>query len=116
MTSEEVCLKFKELREDAGLTMDDVAAELRKAHSTVCNWENGHGRPDIPTFLALCALYGVTDIYATFGQPKPEQDNPSAFGSEAAVLEAYRRADLGTKRVIEKILDVPAPEAKEKRA
>ena len=61
-----------QLRKERGLTQLEVAGYLSKrvgktcAASSISHWEKGVAMPTIDLFLALCELYGVSDVMATF--------------------------------------------------
>lgn len=39
------------------------------------SYESGHRQPDADTLMALCEIYNITDILATFGYKKEEPAN-----------------------------------------
>lgn len=39
---------------------------------TLYSYESGHRQPDADTLMALCEIYGIVDILATFGYKKEE--------------------------------------------
>lgn len=53
--------RLRKLREAAGKTLDDVAAEIRITKPKMSRIENGKGRITIPDARTLCWLYGVDD-------------------------------------------------------
>lgn len=62
-----------ELRTRYKMTQSEVADELAKDGFTttrhqISRWENGINNPNIEQFLGLCRLFGVKDVYRTFGQ------------------------------------------------
>lgn len=58
---------LRHLRMENGYTQQDVADILGiKNKSTLGSWEIGKSEPDIFTFLRLCLIYHVADIYKTF--------------------------------------------------
>lgn len=120
MNKEELCVTMRRLRIQSRLTTEEVSKMTGIPQSTLSHWENGCGRPEPLSFLRLCKLYGVNDVYDTFGeQPSDSQGvtTVNVFGTEQKVLDAYRKADYGTKKIIEKILDVQAePATTEKNA
>lgn len=54
-----LCMDLKELRRRANLTLERVAADLGRSHSTISNWESGKTLPMLnPLELErLCQLY-----------------------------------------------------------
>lgn len=58
---------LRQLRKAKGYTQQQAAQQLGlKNKSTLGSWEVGKSEPDAYTFLRLCLLYDVTDIYASF--------------------------------------------------
>ena len=58
--------RLKMCRENAGLSLRDVAKKINKTAATVCKWEAGDIMPYGETLLQLCDLYNV-DITTFFG-------------------------------------------------
>ncbi len=63
---------LKTKRKAARLSVAEVAAHLQSYNihlspKTLYGYESGHSAPDLYTLLALCEIYGVTDIMAEFG-------------------------------------------------
>lgn len=54
-----LCMDLKDLRKKANLTLEKVAAELGRSHSTVSNWESGKNMPTLNPieFEQICQLY-----------------------------------------------------------
>ena len=73
MNSIEIGEKLRSMREAAGLTAKDVAAQLLEDygidmnHRTLFNYEKGRSSPDISRFLALCDLYRSKNVLTDFG-------------------------------------------------
>lgn len=66
---------LKVLRTSSGLSVDDVLYRLRERNivvssKTLYGYENGNAIRS-STFLALCEIYSVTDVFATFLQGIP---------------------------------------------
>lgn len=56
----EVANKLTELRKQAGLSQEDVAAQLGVSRQAVSKWENGEASPDTENLVALSHLYNTT--------------------------------------------------------
>ena len=62
------------LRNAKGYTQQQVADILAlKNKSTLGSWEVGKSEPDAFTFLKLCKIYEVKDIYSAFDEVAPKQ-------------------------------------------
>ena len=92
------------LRREAGLTQPRVS-ELLAAEGIdikpagISKWEKDMTMPNAAQFLALCAIYGVTDVMATF---------TGAGGSLAGLnAEANGNFDLGKVYMVLGIAIIP---------
>lgn len=56
----EVANKLTELRKNAGLSQEDVAAKLGVSRQAVSKWECGEASPDMDNLIALSQLYDVS--------------------------------------------------------
>ena len=52
--------KIKSLREQNGITQDDLAERLYVTRTAVSKWENDKGLPSIDTLKRIAELFGVT--------------------------------------------------------
>lgn len=94
MSREHIAKTLKRLREQSGLTADQVGALVGKSGKTVNAWENCRGQPDAEILMRLCDIYNVKDILAEFR--KEPSGVPFALSEkEKAVVLAYRaRPDM----------------------
>ena len=74
--------KLKEMRNAAGMTVQEVGERIGKSLKTVSGWEHGRGQPDADMLLMLCELYGVKDINRFFS------DSGESFQSRFDLTEA----------------------------
>lgn len=86
---------LKAFRVSAGLTQDELARRTGIARTAIANYESGRSEP---TFTALCSLIGQLGVDAD--QLITEQDFGLPYiymrqvtDDEAALLDAYRKAD-----------------------
>lgn len=89
MSREHIAKTLKRLREQSGLTADQVGAMLGKSGKTVNAWENCRGQPDAELLMRLCDIYNVKDILAEFRKDPPEESFALSEKEKAVVL-AYR--------------------------
>lgn len=66
MSREYIAKTLKRLREQSGLTADQVGKLVGKSGKTVNAWENNRGQPDAEILMQLCDIYNVTDVLAEF--------------------------------------------------
>lgn len=74
---------LKAKRHEAGLSVHQVADQLGKygitlSIKTLYNYETGFRQPDADTLMALCEIYGITNILSTFGYKKGEPADVNA--------------------------------------
>lgn len=50
-------------RENAGLSIDEVAELMHKSKETINNWENGITSMKVDDFIELCNLYKISNDY-----------------------------------------------------
>lgn len=55
--------KLAELREDMGLTQDELADKIHVARSTISGYENGTSQPSYSVLLQLADFFGVSLDY-----------------------------------------------------
>lgn len=93
MDKEFIKKKLKQLRLDCQLTADEVGSLIGKSGKTVNGWENGRSQPDVETFLKLCDIYKVSDIFKEFHVKDLFNDDEkelSLSNHEKLVILAYR--------------------------
>ena len=95
--------RLKMCRENAGLSLREVAHKVNKAAATVCKWENGKIEPYGETLLQLCEIYKV-DI-TTFYGVSTDNNNMRITPQEFELIRLYRNAtkhaQIATKTVLE---------------
>lgn len=56
--------KLKQLRNESGLTQEQVAKKMNVTRSAIARWETDKGFPDITNLISISELYDITyDIY-----------------------------------------------------
>lgn len=77
MSREFIAKALKRLRENQGLTADQVGTMIGRSGKAVNAWENGRGQPDIEMLMLLCKIYKVENILKEFQEyPKSEKIEP----------------------------------------
>lgn len=106
MLREIIAKSLKRLREQSGLTADQVGALVGKSGKTVNAWENNRGQPDAEMLMKLCDIYNVSDILSEFRES--ESEAPFALSEhEKAVVIAYRNKPE-MQAAVDTLLCVPA--------
>lgn len=93
--------RLKYFREQAGLTLRDVAERIDKSPSQVSLWEKGVNPPSCIDLFKLCLLYDIIlpDLFpGIYGGTRP-------FKQEIELIKKYRSADQEVKITIRKILE-----------
>jgi transcriptional regulator with XRE-family HTH domain len=94
LTGEQIGESLKRYRKSRGLSVPQVAALMEKNHNikvaakTIYGWESNQCCPPTPKMLALCDIYQINDINATFG---PDHED----GKNFAITPLERRVVLG---------------------
>ncbi len=104
MSRESIAKALKRLREQSGLTADQVGELVGKSGKTVNAWENNRGQPDAEMLMRLCDIYNVGDILAEFRN----ESSDSAFAisdKEKSVILAYRQ-NPAMQSAVDKLLGV----------
>ena len=60
MTNIQIAANLARLRNEKGVTQNDVAKALRVSNKTVSKWENGISSPDLAMLIALAEYYHVS--------------------------------------------------------
>ncbi|MBR6314012.1 MAG: helix-turn-helix domain-containing protein [Clostridia bacterium] len=56
----EISERLKEMRQNAGMTQEEVAEKIMVSRVTVSHWENGKSLPDIVSLISLSDLYSIS--------------------------------------------------------
>lgn len=88
MSRESIAKALKRLREQSGLTADQVGAMVGKSG------ENNRGQPDAEILMQLCDIYNVGDILAEFRDESSEAPFALSEKEKAGVLAYRARPDM----------------------
>lgn len=120
LTEENIAYLLRDERERKGFSVEQVAEKLRERGITISTkalygYENKVGKPKLSTFLALCDIYGITDILAALGfsYSVPISKQESFTASERELIELYRRADESDRLAVNLILQKYADPAEQ---
>lgn len=80
-------LFLKSKRKALGMSVKEVVDKLSEkeivvSDKTIYSWESGHRQPDADTFLALCDIYGVSNLNDELQEVKNAPE-PATTSSEA---------------------------------
>jgi len=93
--------RLKMYRENAGLSMREVAKKINKTAATVSKWESGEIMPYGDTLLQLCDIYNV-DITSFYGvTPYEFRISPS----EIKLIKLYRNSTRNAQITVRTVLE-----------
>lgn len=104
--------RIRYFRDKKGMEQKEIAYHLGIVSNTICNWENGRGRPDIALLPKLCSILEIS-MDELFDMPAPcvqveEADNTDKAindSIDALLLEKYHYLSEGHRSVIDAMLD-----------
>ena len=78
---EKFCDRLKQLREEAGVSMKQLADKIEVSDAAVCKWENGNAEPKVSYIIKLSEFFECTVDYLVgntddFSSLKTETANP----------------------------------------
>ena len=77
---------IKKLREERGMTQDELAEKLNVTRQAVSNWETGKTQPDIETLTRLAEIYDVSVERIIYGSERKER-----------IVQVSRNVQIGPK-------------------
>ena len=97
---------FKELRNNAGLTQQEIARSLDVSQSTITMWENDKRRPDLEMLEFIADFFNVDLNYLT-----GNSNNTTRIlsGDQLSLISVFDRLnDDGRRKLIEYARDLDA--------
>ena len=88
---------IKRLRQQTGMTQEQMAEKLFVTRQTVSLWENGKTQPDIQTLERIAECFGVELMTVLYGNSLPKSE-------EEQRKEASFRSALELIQIIDEIL------------
>lgn len=111
INEEDIACLLRDNRKRNGYSVEQVAEKLRERGISISTkalygYENKVGKPKLSTFVALCDIYGITNILEALGfsysVPVSKKNDISA--EEYALIELYRRAGEADRQAVNLIL------------
>ena len=84
ITRKEIGSRLKQVRNEAGLSQEDLGKAFGVSHATISDWEAGKTRIDLEDLQRLCRILGVTILRI---MPVEAPVTPD----EAQLISHYRR-------------------------
>ena len=104
--------RIRYFRDKKGMEQKEIASHLGIVSNTICNWENGRGRPDIALLPKLCSILEISmdelfDMPAPCVQVEDDDNSDKAINDsiDALLLEKYHYLSDGHRSVIDAMLD-----------
>lgn len=104
--------RIKELRTMNSWTQTELAQRVFVSKQAISQYEHGIRKPDQETLLALCDVFNVSSDYllgiegVTMRFVDPLKGSLPLFNEEWSIIDAYRKADSGTRAAVLKLLDI----------
>jgi transcriptional regulator with XRE-family HTH domain len=100
--------RLRELREEAGLSMQQLASEIEVSNAAVCKWENGTAEPKVCYLIKLAEYFNCTIDYLVgktddFSFATELQSPPSLklTVKEKQLIGSYRDLNPNMKNLIQ---------------
>lgn len=123
-TNETMGRNLRALRQEKGLTQDELARELGISRSAVGMYEQGKREPDFETLEVITDYFNVDMVkFLGYDEDMPEEERRRVdaegirdyeaslvdylgqhFGEDAEPMMAYHKADRETKEMIKRLL------------
>ncbi len=110
---EKFSTRLKELRSEAGVSMQQLASAVGVSNAAICKWENGEAEPKVSTLIRLSEFFdctvdylvGKTDDFLTksFSSPAPKPFRLTK--KEREIINIYRELNPNLKNVLEETLN-----------
>lgn len=100
----EIAVIIKKLREERGMSQEDLAKALGVTNQAVSTWETGKRLPRMGAIEKMSMLFGVSKGYI-IGEDEDSSEEMVLTSEERALLIAYRSAPAEVKEIIRKIVE-----------
>lgn len=100
MNQQKIGAFLKALRQQRGLTQEQIAEKFRVSNRTVSRWENGNNMPDLDILMEISDYYEVDLRELLDGERKEEKTNSKV---EETVLKAVDYTNAETERYTRRV-------------
>lgn len=108
---EKFCDRLKQLREEAGVSMKQLADTIEVSDAAVCKWENGNAEPKATYLIKLSEFFECTVDYLVgktddFGTTKPPEITPpiKLTHKEKQLINSFRELNPNMKNLIQQTI------------
>ena len=106
------CDRLKQLREEAGISMFQLAKAIDVSNAAVCKWENGSAEPKVTYLLRLSEFFECSVDYLIgknddFGTSKLTDFNPplKPTNKEKQLIASFRKLNPDKQKLIQQTID-----------
>ena len=103
--------RLRQLREETGVSMNQLAKAIDVSNAAVCKWENGIAEPKVTYLIKLSEFFECTVDYLVgktddFGTAKPTEISPplKLNNKEKQLIETYRQLNPRLKTLFEETI------------
>lgn len=111
INEDDIACLLRDNRKRNGYSVEQVAEKLRErgisiSTKALCGYENKVGKPKLNTFVALCDIYGITNLLEALGfsYSVPVSKKQDLSEEEYTLIELYRRANDDDRQAVRLIL------------
>ena len=111
INEDDIACLLRDNRKRYGYSIEQVAEKLRERGISISakalyGYENKVGKPKLNTFVALCDIYGITNLLEALGfsYSAPVSKTHDLSDDEYALIELYRRAGEADRQAVNLIL------------
>lgn len=111
INEDDIACLLRENRKRNGYSVEQVAEKLRERGISISTkalygYENKVGKPKLNTFVALCDIYGITNLLEALGfsYSVPVSKKQDLSEDEYTLVELYRRANDDDRQAVRLIL------------
>lgn len=103
----EVLKDLAKIRKESGIAIEEIQRKLQESYGinsavkTIYGWESGKVQPPLKTFVVLCEIYEVKDIYDLFSEEGDKLVEDIAKDKKL-VKKYYNRKEM--QRAVDKLL------------
>lgn len=105
---EKFCDRFRQLREESGVSMNQLARALDVSNAAICKWENGNAEPKVTYLIKLSEFFECTVDYLVgktddFGASKTTESTPplKLTHKEKQLVASFRELSPNMKHLIQ---------------
>ena len=96
-----LCERIRHYRLQMGIEQKELARRIGITGNSVCNWENGRGRPDVNLLPAICEALHIT-FYELFDVEDPTVQYTAG---EQLLIDGYRQLSQGHRHAVSRLVD-----------